>query len=143
MPSAFRLVNHALAGEGSKNPKVSCSSISLQDLLLAKASSRAGNKTVLRERNLLKALNPKPFRSRFTLLKENSKETIPDFFSLTVSIAIACLLLFTFVGALSLMYYNPPALIISIVGTILCIKIISAYFFDVYKELERLNGSEK
>ena len=72
MPSIFRLVNHTLAGEDSKNPKVSCFNLSLQDLTLAKASS-LGNKTVSRERSLLKVLNPKPFRSHHTLLKEVEK----------------------------------------------------------------------
>ena len=77
MPSAFRLVNYALAGEGVNNPNSikahKSLPLSLQDLMLAKASS-LGNKTVLRERNLLKNLNPKPFRSHHTLLKGIEKE---------------------------------------------------------------------
>ncbi len=73
MPAIFRLVNHALAGGESKNPKVSCSNLSLQDLMLAKASS-LGNKTVSRERSLFRFLNPKPFRSHHTLLKEAKKK---------------------------------------------------------------------
>ena len=73
MPSSFRLINHALAGEATKSPKGSCSNLSLQDLTLAKASS-VGNKTVSRDRSLLKVLNPKPLRSHNTLLKEAKKK---------------------------------------------------------------------
>ena len=74
MPAIFRLVNHALAGQGSLNPKAkSISNLALQDLTLAKASS-LGNKTVSRERSLFRFLNPKPFRSHHTLLKEAKKK---------------------------------------------------------------------
>ncbi len=74
MPSSFRLINNTLVGQGGLNPNnQSISSLALQDLTLANASSQK-NKTVLRERRLLKALNPKPFRSHFTLLKGSEKK---------------------------------------------------------------------
>ena len=74
MPVAFRLVNHTLAGQGCLNPKAkSTSNLALQDLTLAKASS-LGNKTVSRDRSLLKNLNPKPLWSHYTLLKEAKKK---------------------------------------------------------------------
>ena len=40
MPVAFRLINHVFAGDGSKNPKVSCSSLSLQDLIIFKKKNK-------------------------------------------------------------------------------------------------------
>ncbi len=54
MPVAFRLINHALAGQGVNNPKGpnSCFPLALQDLTLADASS-PGNETVFRERKRL------------------------------------------------------------------------------------------
>ncbi len=55
MPSIFRLVNHALAGNGVNAPdlyKAHSSHLTLQDLTLAKASS-PGNETVSRERKRL------------------------------------------------------------------------------------------
>ncbi len=72
MPSSFRLINHTLVGQGGLNPNCnSISSLALQDLTLANASSKR-NKTVSGERRLLNNLNPKPLRSH-TLLKEAKK----------------------------------------------------------------------
>ena len=73
MPIAFRLINHTLVGQGGLNPNCnSISSLALQDLTLANASSKR-NKTVSGERSLFNNLNPKLFRSH-TLLKGSEKK---------------------------------------------------------------------